>query len=64
MGTELTITEVASILAVSDQRVRTLCRAGLLSSRKVGVSWLIEEQSVLRYGLITAHKIAEDHPAY
>jgi DNA (cytosine-5)-methyltransferase 1 len=64
MSTELTITEATSILGVSDQRVRTLCRAGILSSRKVGVSWLIEEQSVLRYGLVTAHRIAEDHPTY
>jgi DNA (cytosine-5)-methyltransferase 1 len=64
MSTELTITEAASILGVSDQRVRTLCREGVLSSRKIGVSWLIEEQSLLGYVLVTAHKIAEDHAAY
>lgn len=64
MSTELTITEAAHMLRVSDQRVRTLCREGILSSRKIGVSWLIEEQSLLHYGLLTAHKIAEDHPTY
>jgi DNA (cytosine-5)-methyltransferase 1 len=64
MGTEITISEAAASLGVSEQRVRTLCREGVLASRKVGVSWLIEKQSLLYYGLVTAHKIAEDHPAY
>ncbi|MDZ4717161.1 MAG: DNA cytosine methyltransferase [Roseiflexaceae bacterium] len=64
MSTELTITEAASMLQVSDQRVRTLCREGVLSSRKIGVSWLIEQQSLLQYKLATTHKIAEDHPTY
>lgn len=64
MSTEVTIAEAAHILSVSDQRVRTLCREGILSARKIGVSWLIDETSVHQYGLRTAHMIAEDHPAY
>lgn len=64
MGTELTITESAILLGVSEQRVRTLCREGILMSRKVGVSWLIDESSLLRYSLVSGHKLAEDHAAY
>lgn len=64
MSTEFTITEAAHVLGVSEQRVRTLCREGILSSRKIGVSWLIEEQSLSHYGLVTGHKLAEDHPTY
>ena len=64
MGTEVTITEAATVLGISDQRVRTLCREQILMARKVGASWLIDEQSLLQYGLSTAHKIAEDHPSH
>lgn len=64
MSTELTIMETAKILDVSDQRVRTLCREGCLAARKVGVSWLIDRQSVLQYEHTTSHKMAEDHPVY
>ena len=64
MSTELTIKEAASILDVSVQRVRTLCREGLISSRKLGTSWFIDAQSLTRYGLTTAHKVAQDHPIY
>jgi DNA (cytosine-5)-methyltransferase 1 len=64
MSTELTITDAADTLKVSEQRVRTLCREGILSARKIGVSWLIEEQSLLHYGLLTGHRIAEDHPTH
>jgi DNA (cytosine-5)-methyltransferase 1 len=64
MSTEITIAEAAAILKVSEQRVRTLCREGILSSRKVGVSWLVDSQSLRQYGLSSGHKIAEDHPSY
>ncbi|MFZ4701688.1 MAG: DNA cytosine methyltransferase [Candidatus Methylumidiphilus sp.] len=64
MSTEITITEAVTLLGVSEQRIRTLCREHLLVARKVGVSWLINEQSAVQYGLSTGHKIAEDHPTY
>ncbi len=64
MSTELTIAEAVAILGVSEQRVRTLCRDGILQARKVGISWLIDYQSIVQYGLLTGHKIAEDHPTY
>ena len=64
MSTELTIKEAATALGVSVQRVRTLCREGLLISRKLGASWLIDQQSLSRYGLSSSHKVAQDHPVY
>ena len=64
MSTEISISHAAKLLNVSVQRVRTLCRNGDLIARKLGSFWLISQESVERYGLKTAHKIAEDHPAY
>lgn len=64
MSTELTIKEAALQLDISAQRVRTLCRQGDLTARRIGSSWLIDSLSLNKYGLKTAHKIAEDHPAY
>lgn len=64
MSTEISIKEAGKILGVSEQRVRTLCRNDELISRKVGNSWLINEKSLNDYALKTAHKVAEDHPAY
>jgi DNA (cytosine-5)-methyltransferase 1 len=64
MSTHVTAQQAADALNVSEQRVRTLCRQGVLAARKIGTNWLIEEQSVSCYGLASAHQLAEDHPAY
>lgn len=64
MSTEIDLKDAAARLDISVQRVRTLCRQGNLIARKLGGSWLVTQDSVERYGLKTAHKIAEDHPAY
>lgn len=64
MSTNKTVKEAATALGVSVQRVRTLCREGLISSRKLGTSWFIDAQSLSRYGLTSAHKVAQDHPTY
>jgi len=64
MSTEIDIKDAAERLKISVQRVRTLCRQEDLVARKLGGSWLISEVSVEKYGLKTAHRIAEDHPAY
>ena len=64
MSTEITIKDAAKQLNISVQRVRTLCRTSELDARKVGNSWFINANSLNSYGLKTAHKIAEDHPAY
>jgi len=64
MSTEVTIKEAATHLNISVQRVRTLCREGLLVSRKLGNNWLIDSVSLSRYGLVSSHQIAENHPSY
>lgn len=64
MSTHYTIKEAASTLNISEQRVRTLCRESLIEAQKIGTSWLIDQVSLSRYGLSTAHHIAEDHPSY
>lgn len=64
MSTEITVKNAANELEISEQRIRTLCRSGELKARKIGRSWLIAQSSVNHYGLRTAHKLAEDHPAY
>jgi DNA (cytosine-5)-methyltransferase 1 len=64
MSTEVTIKIAAEHLNISVQRVRTLCRQGDLSSRKIGSTWVVDQESLNTYGLKTAHKIAEDHVAY
>lgn len=64
MSTNITIKEAAKILSISEQRVRTLCRTGLLTANKFGRSWMLDEAAVKHYGLQTAHMIAEDHATY
>lgn len=64
MSTNITIKEAAKILSISEQRVRTLCRTGILTANKFGRSWMLDEAAVKHYGLQTAHMIAEDHATY
>lgn len=64
MSTEISIKEAAKQLNISAQRVRTLCRNGELKARKIGNTWLVNQATLEKYGLRTAHKVAEDHPAY
>jgi len=64
MSTQLSTKDAAKLLKISDQRVRTLCNTGELSAKKIGKIWVIDKESVQHYGLISAHVIAEDHPAY
>jgi DNA (cytosine-5)-methyltransferase 1 len=64
MGTEISIKDAAKQLDISEQRVRTLCRQNELESRKFASSWVVKVKSLEKYGLRTAHTVAEDHPAY
>jgi DNA (cytosine-5)-methyltransferase 1 len=64
MGTKITVNSAATALNLSEQRVRTLCRDGAINSEKIGTTWLIEQDSISRYGLVNSHRVAEDHPAY
>ena len=64
MSPYISVDEAAKHLNISKQRIRTLCRNYELNAKKIGNSWIIDEESVYQYGLKTAHVIAEDHPAY
>ncbi len=64
MSTNITIKEAANTLNISEQRIRTLCRTGILSATKFGRSWMLKQESVNHYGLQTAHMVAEDHATY
>ncbi|MCF6209394.1 MAG: DNA cytosine methyltransferase [Gammaproteobacteria bacterium] len=64
MSTHITTKEAAYLLNISEQRIRTLCRTGILSATRFGRSWMLESESVKRYGLQTSHMIVEDHAAY
>ncbi len=64
MITFLSVEQSADRLQISPQRVRTLCRSGVLEAEKVGSAWVIAEQKVHRYGLKTSHIVAEDRSIY
>ncbi|VAW76748.1 DNA-cytosine methyltransferase [hydrothermal vent metagenome] len=64
MSTYISAKDAATTLSISEQRVRTLCRSGVLEAKKVGNSWIISIVSVKQFGLKSAHVIAEDHPIY
>ena len=64
MSTNISTKDAASQLNISEQRVRTLCRQGDLDAQKIGNSWTVTQESLDRYGLLSAHKVAKDHPAY
>ncbi len=64
MSTQLAVKQAALALSISEQRVRTLCRTGILLATKFGRSWMIDEDSVNQYGLQSAHMVAEDHATY
>jgi len=64
VSTKISTTDAAKLLKISKQRVRTLCNNGELIAEKVAGSWIIDKKSLEHYGLISAHVIAEDHPAY
>jgi len=64
MSTYCTIKEAATILKISEQRVRTLCREELIDSQKLGTNWLIDRGSLSRYGHTKSCRIAEDRISY
>lgn len=53
----------ANLLGISEQRVRKLCYGQTIESKKIGASWILNEESVLSYGMKSGHILTEDHPA-
>lgn len=64
MSTLVSSSEAAKRLNVSPQRIRTLCREGIINGNKIGNTWMISLESLEHYGLSTCHRVAEDHPVY
>lgn len=64
MSARISVKAASSRLHISEQRVRTLCRKGLLKAHKERRSWVISENSLSSYGLSSGHEVAEDHPIY
>ena len=62
MSTPVSIKEAAKTLNISEQRVRTLCRTGVLASTQFGRTWLIDPDSLGKYDLSAAQRVAKDHP--
>lgn len=49
MITQLRISEASKMLGVSDQRIRSLCREGFVSAKKVKGAWQIDASSLSKY---------------
>jgi DNA (cytosine-5)-methyltransferase 1 len=45
----ISVTEIAAILAVSEQRVRTLLRSGLIHGKQMGKHWVVDPLAVAAY---------------
>jgi len=64
LSTQVDVKSASLQLGISDQRVRTLCREGVIKAKRIGNSWVLEQSSIDKYCKHTALKVAEDHPAY
>ena len=64
MSTLISLKDAASQLAVSEQQVRTLCRQGKVTAEKIGNTWIVDQASIKKHGLLSAHKVADNHAAY
>jgi DNA (cytosine-5)-methyltransferase 1 len=47
----ISTTEIASILSISEQRVRTLLRSGLIHGKQMGKHWVVDPKAVAAYRL-------------
>ena len=64
MSTNISIKDASLQLAVSEQQIRTLCRQGKIIADKIGNTWVVDKESLKKYGLLSSHKVAENHAAY
>ena len=64
MGTNISIKDASLQLAISEQQVRTLCRKGKVTAEKIGNTWIIDRESVNKYGLLSSRRVADNHAVY
>ena len=63
MSTLIGITEAASLLGISQQQTRVLCRNGKIKASKVGNSWVMSKEDLNDYGLKSSLISAQNHIA-
>ena len=64
MGTNISIKDASLQLAISEQQVRTLCRKGKVTAEKIGNTWIIDRDSLNKYGLLSSRRVADNHAVY
>ena len=64
MGTNISIKNASLQLAISEQQVRTLCRKGKVTAEKIGNTWIIDRDSLNKYGLLSSRRVADNHAVY
>ncbi|MDJ0534465.1 MAG: DNA cytosine methyltransferase [Xenococcaceae cyanobacterium MO_207.B15] len=63
MSTHISIKDASVQLKISEQRVRTLCRQGKITAEKIGNTWIVDQESLNKYALLSGHKIVNDYPS-
>ena len=63
MSTLISTKKAAKKLNITQQSIRKLCNEGKLDAVKIGGNWIINDDSLTNYGLISCHLIAKDHIA-
>jgi DNA (cytosine-5)-methyltransferase 1 len=60
VSTIISIKDASLQLKISEQRVRILCRQGKITAEKIGSTWIVDQQSLNKYGRLSSHRVAED----
>jgi DNA (cytosine-5)-methyltransferase 1 len=56
--------KAAELLKISEQRVRKLCDDQKIEAVKVGNSWIINQDNLSAFGIMSGYILAEDHATY
>jgi DNA (cytosine-5)-methyltransferase 1 len=64
VSTVISIKDASLQLKVSEQRVRTLCRQGKITAEKIGSTWIVNRESLDKYGRLSSYRVAEDRLSY
>ncbi len=63
MSTNISIKDASLQLKISEQRVRTLCRQGKITAEKISNTWIVNQESLNKYALLSGHRVVEDYPS-
>jgi len=62
MDTRITTKEAAKFVSISEQRIRTLCRTGVIRGKKIKNVWSVDVDSLQEFGLKSGRILADDRP--